>query len=93
VAGNSGKRNCDDALVAALAAGGNVAAAAKHASISERTVRRRLEDPAFRAKVDEARAELVRAAVGRLSAVGVLAVDKLHSLIGNARSETMQLVV
>jgi hypothetical protein len=91
VAGNSGKRHNDEALITALAAGGNVAAAARHAHVSERTVRRRLQDPAFRARVDEARGELVRAAVGRLAAVGALAADKLHALIGNAKSETVQL--
>jgi hypothetical protein len=91
VAGNSGKRHNDEALITALAAGGNIAAAARHAHVSERTVRRRLLDPDFARKVGEARAELVRAAVGRLSAVGVLAVDKQHSLIGSARSVAVQL--
>jgi hypothetical protein len=86
----SGKKHCDEAIVAALAAGGNVAAAARHARVSERTVHRRLEDPSFRAKVDQARTELVRQTVGRLAAVGVLATDKLHSLLG-AKSEAVQL--
>jgi hypothetical protein len=87
----SGKKHCDEAIVAALAAGGNVAAAARHARVSERTVHRRLEDPAFRAKVDEARTELVRAVVGRLAAIGVLATTRLQNLVDNARSETVQL--
>jgi hypothetical protein len=86
----SGKKNCDDAIVTALAAGGNVASAARHAGVHERTVERRLKDPAFRARVDEARAEMVRAAVGRLAAVGALAADKLHALLG-AKAESVQL--
>src|SRR4051794_31695937 len=69
----AGKRNCDDALILALAAGASTTAAAEQARVSDRLVRRRLEEPPFRAKVDAARAELVSRAVGRLSAVGVLA--------------------
>jgi hypothetical protein len=87
----SGKHHRDEALIAALAAGGNAAAAARQAGVNERTVRRRLADPAFRARVDEARAELVRAAIGRLATIGTLAADKLQDLIGNARSEQVQL--
>jgi hypothetical protein len=77
----SGRKNADDALVAALAAGASGAAAAAKAEVSERTVRRRLEDPLFRARVDEARAELVRQAVGRLADVGALASDTLADLV------------
>jgi hypothetical protein len=80
----------DEALVTALAAGASMAAAARHAHINERTLRRRLENPAFRARVDEARAALVCQAVGRLADVGTLAADKLHALLG-AKSETVQL--
>jgi hypothetical protein len=87
----SGKKNCDGAIVTALAAGGNVASAARHAGVHERTVERRLKDPAFRARVDEARAEMVRAAVGRLAAVGTLAASRLQDLVDNAKSETVRL--
>jgi hypothetical protein len=87
----TGKKHCDESLITALASGASVPAAAAHAGICQKTVRRRLADAAFRAKVDEARAALVSAAVGRLSAVGVLAVDKVHELASNARSETVQL--
>jgi hypothetical protein len=89
MAGGS-RHDRDGALVTALAAGAGTAAVARHAGVNERTVRRRLQDPAFKAKVDEARAELVRQAVGRLAAVGQLAADKLHALL-SARSETVQL--
>jgi hypothetical protein len=80
MAGGS-RKNADDGLVAALAAGASAAAAAEKAGVSERTVRRRLEDPAFRARVDEARADLVRLAVGRLADVGALAGDTLAELV------------
>jgi hypothetical protein len=83
MAGGS-RKNADDGLVASLAAGASAAAAAAKAEVSERTVRRRLEDPAFRARVDEARAELVRQAVGRLADVGALASDTLAELVQDA---------
>src|SRR5439155_5083923 len=57
------------------------ATAAQHADVCERTVRRRLEDAAFRARVDDARAELVRQTVGRLAAIGTLAGSTLHGLL------------
>jgi hypothetical protein len=79
----NGRKNRDEALIAALAAGGTVATAARHAGCSERTLYRRLEDRSFRARVDEARAELVTQAVGRLSAVGALAGDTLNELLTN----------
>jgi hypothetical protein len=85
-----GRHGADDALIVALSAGATVAAAARHAQVSEPTVRRRLAEPGFRAKVDAARADLVSQAVGRLASVGVLAVDKLHELLG-AKSQQTQL--
>jgi hypothetical protein len=87
----NGKKNRDDEIITALAAGGNIASAARHAGVSERTVRRRLADPAFARKVDEARTEMVRAVVGRLAATGVLAVTRLQDLVDNARSEAVRL--
>jgi hypothetical protein len=87
----TGKRNCDEGLVVALAGGASVSAAAAHAGVSDRTARRRLADPAFRTRVDEARGELVRQAVGRLSAIGVLAGDTLEGLIKGAASEAVRL--
>jgi hypothetical protein len=76
-----GQRNVDEALVTALAGGASAAAAAAKAEVSARTVRRRLGDPAFRAQVDEARAELVRQAVGKLADVGALAGETLADLV------------
>jgi hypothetical protein len=42
---------------------------------------RRLQDPAFKAKVEAARADLVQQTVGRLSALGVLAAEGLQDLL------------
>jgi hypothetical protein len=79
-----GRKGNDEALVTALAAGGSASAAAQLAKVSTRTVHRRLEDPAFRARVDEARAEMVSQAVGRLAAGGALAGDTLHELLAKS---------
>jgi hypothetical protein len=77
------KKNIDDAVLMTLAAGGSAAAAATQARCSEKTVRRRLLDPAFRQRVDEARAKMVSDAVGRLSVIGTLAADVLHGLLSS----------
>jgi hypothetical protein len=91
MAERSGKKNCDPALILALAAGGSAAASAAHAGVSERTARRRLRDPRFRARVDAARAEMVRQSVGRLSAIGVLAGDTLKELMGKDHPAAIRL--
>jgi len=75
----------DDALVAALAAGLAVPDAAKQANMSERTARRRLDDPAFRRRVSEARGELYSAAMGRLAAAATKATDTLERLLESTR--------
>jgi hypothetical protein len=87
----AGTKGGDEALIAALAAGASPAAAAGQAKVSARTVFRRLADPEFRRRVDDARAELLERAVGRLTAVGVLAGDRLFHLLQNASSQAVQL--
>jgi hypothetical protein len=82
----NGRKRGDEALINALAVGVSVAAAAEHAGLSRRTAYRRLEDPAFRARVDEARAGIVSGVVGRLSGIGVLAGDTLKNLLGDSSS-------
>jgi hypothetical protein len=76
-----GRKNVEAALVTALAAGGSPAAAAAHAGCCERTVYRWLEDPAFRRKVEAARADMVQQAVGQLSALGGMATQALQGLL------------
>jgi hypothetical protein len=75
------KKNVDDAVLMVLAAGGGLAAAAQQAHCSERTVRRRMEDPEFRRLVEERRTQMISDAVGRLACIGVLAADTLHGLL------------
>ena len=77
--------NGDDALVAALAAGLTVPEAAKRAGLSERTVHRRLVDPAFRGRISKARGELFSAAMGRLAASATKATDTLERLMTSTK--------
>jgi hypothetical protein len=85
-----GRKNVDEALVLALAAGGSVPAAARHAGCSARTAYRRLAEDGFKARVEAARADLVQRAVGKLSALGGLAADTLQALL-SAEAETVRL--
>jgi hypothetical protein len=82
-----GKRDIDSAIVLALAAGGSVADAARHARCSEKTVRRRLTVETFREQVRAARAEMLTRAVGRLAALGVRSADKLNELMDCDRKQ------
>ena len=69
-------------LIAALAAGVTYDAAAAQAGVSERTVRRRLDDPEFCRQVNDARHEVVARAVAQLSAASTEAVEALRDRRG-----------
>jgi hypothetical protein len=73
------KKN-EDALLLALACGATVEAAARQCELGVRTVYRRLDDPAFRARVQEARGELTRRSAGLLTAAAGESVRTLLSL-------------
>src|SRR5262245_3905144 len=83
-------RNADSALIAALAAGDTAAEAARKAGVSERTVRRRLDDPGFKRALEAAKAEALARAVAKLSDRAVAAVDTLAALL-DAESESVRL--
>lgn len=70
-------------LVAALAAGQTYQAAAEQAGVSERTVRRRMDEPAFRQQVDAAKAEMLAQTTARLTSAALEAVDTLRALLGS----------
>jgi hypothetical protein len=57
----------DDLLVAALACGSSFLQAGKRVGYSEHTVWRRMQLPEFRARVSQARAELIALATGRFA--------------------------
>jgi hypothetical protein len=77
-------KNATDLLViGALAAGATYEDAAQAAGISERTVRRRMADPDFRARLWETRGRYLDRALGRLSEISVEAVDALAGLLSS----------
>jgi hypothetical protein len=75
-----GRHNADDALVLALACGATAENAARTASVSLRTVYRRLADPAFRTRLQGARTDMVQRATGMLTAAALEAVKTLLGL-------------
>ena len=85
------RSNADHLIVAALAAGSTVRDAATAAGVGERTVRRRLEDPAFRAWVEDARRAAIDLAVGRLADAAAFAASGLRALAERAESESVRL--
>ena len=84
------RRSADDVLVAALAAGSTKQEAARLAGVGERTVYRRLDDPQFRRRIEQARAELVGQTVGRLTDASTAAVATLRALL-EAENESVRL--
>jgi hypothetical protein len=74
----------------ALAAGGTIREACRKAKVSESTAYRRLEDPAFRKQVQNARAEVLSRAVGKLADTASAAVDTLKKLL-KAKRENVRL--
>jgi hypothetical protein len=78
-------------LVAALAAGATQADAGAAAGVSERTVRRRLEDEGFADQVLEARSLLVTRTSARLTGLTGDAVDALMSLLADTVPASVRL--
>jgi hypothetical protein len=78
-------------LVAALLAGKPVSEAAKLSGLSERTVSRRLADPAFQRLVSDARQQAIRRAVNVLVDGTTLAAATLRWLASNADQEHVKL--
>ena len=78
-----GRSNADEVLAAALAAGMWHRDAAAAAGVSERTVFRRVKDPAFRQQVAELRAVTTSEALGRLTGGMTGASDALNKLVSH----------
>ena len=74
------RKRDDEMLVLALACGATVEAAARQCQLNERTVYRRLEDPAFRNRVQEARGAMVQRSAGMLTAAAGESVRTLLAL-------------
>jgi len=77
----NGRRNADDALIAALVGGATVREAAATAGMGERTAWRRLDDDAFRARLDEARRQTIAAALDVLTRASTAAAATLATLL------------
>ncbi len=84
------KRNIDDALIAALAAGASYEKAGEQVGVSKHTVMRRMKEADFKQRLTEARAALVTQTVTQLTAAGAAAVYTLVRLL-SAQSESVQL--
>ena len=84
------RSRADAALIAALAGGSTVEGAASAAGVGVATVYRRLKEPEFRARVDDARSASIDRAVALLTAASTAAVGRLMKLL-TAESESVQL--
>ncbi len=71
----------DEIAIIALACGSTIAAAAHQSGHSERTLRRRLSNVDFVARVEHARAEIVARVAGRLTEAAEDAVATLRDLL------------
>ena len=67
-------------MLLALACGATVTQAASKANLSERTVYRRLQDPAFHQRIEALRADMVQRAAALLIAATLLAAKTLVDL-------------
>lgn len=74
----------DEVLVSSLAAGLSQVDAGDRAGVTDRTVRRRLEEPEFVARVRDKRREMVGEATGRVTSLLTAAVDTFGELLESA---------
>src|SRR5262245_2012428 len=81
---SKGRKRGNPTLLMALACGASVPQAAAKAGISERTAYRRLTDPAFRARIETLRAEMVQRAAALLIAAAIHAAKTLIDLQASA---------
>jgi hypothetical protein len=86
----TGRKRADGALIAALASGTTVQAAAQRAGVSEATAQRRLRDPHVVAAIQDARDQMVERAVGVASDGLVAAAATLRKLLA-ADSDAIKL--
>jgi hypothetical protein len=73
----------DDTLLDALLAGATIRTAAERAGVSISTARRRLADPGFSRRLSEARSEVRRSLVDRLTATATASVGVLAAVLAD----------
>jgi hypothetical protein len=78
-----GRESADDRIAYELAAGRTAREAAAATGVSERTIHRRMADPAFRARTNELRSGMISTAAGRLADGMTGAADALLDLMQN----------
>jgi hypothetical protein len=85
------RKKADEALLMALACGATAESAARSSGLSERTVFRRLSDPAFRQRLQAMRADMVQRAAGTLTAAAAEAIRTLLNLLQPLNSPAVRL--
>ncbi len=88
---HGGRRNADERLLALLACGVTVEAAAQQSGVSPATVYRRLTDRNFRRRLQGVRADFVRRTAGTLTAAATEAVRTLLELLKPAAPPPVRL--
>jgi hypothetical protein len=87
----NGRKAADEALLLALACGATVENAARSASLSERTVFRRLDEPEFRRRLQRMRDEMAQRTTASLTAAGLEAVRTLVDLLQSTKPPAVRL--
>lgn len=85
------RKSADSVLIAALAGGMKIQTAADKAGVSEATAHRRLKDPDFVRRVNEARAAMLSEALGHLTSGSTEAAVVLRHLTLNSADERTKL--
>ena len=82
------KREQDPLIAEALVEGCGQAEAARRAGVSERTVRRRLKDPAFQILLRDRRNELLKRTADRFMSLHDRALDAVEAGLGDSCGDT-----
>src|SRR5437868_11201590 len=80
-------RRDDERIIGALAHGLNQAEASRVTGVSERTIRRRMQDPDFRDRVAAVRGEIARAAAAQLESLYAKAIGTLEQLLDDRNAD------
>jgi hypothetical protein len=87
----SNRRGADERLIIALASGLTPDAAAERAGVCRTTLFRRMREPEFKARVEQARGDMLSRALGVLSRAAAGAAIRLAKLIHGGSNERIQL--
>jgi hypothetical protein len=85
-----GRKRADETLLLALACGATVEGAARQAGVSERTAHRRLKEPAFQARLQAFRDDMLQRTAATLTAASQEAAKTLVKLL-QAQTPSAQL--